>query len=57
MSDKLLFTISAVSFCGALAIAWFFDSRPPLLLAVLLASAGGALPLGVVIRRRGRIDR
>ena len=52
MSNKLLLAISLASFGGALAIAWAFDSKLALFLAILLASIGGTIPLGVISRRR-----
>ena len=52
MSNQLLVAISLASFGGALFIAWAFDSRLAVFLATFLASAGGAIPLGVIARRR-----
>ncbi len=52
MSNRLLTAISIASFCGAAAIAWVFDSKLAMFIAVLLVTIGGVTPLGVISRRR-----
>ncbi len=52
LSIGLLVAISVASFCGAFVIAWAFDSKLAVFLAVLLVTVGRVLPLGLITHRR-----
>jgi hypothetical protein len=51
MTNRQLVALSILSFLAGLAVLLVFDSKIATFVGVLIACAGGSVPLGIVLRR------